>query len=185
MGAPSATDPVEDFVYAFETAMKRAFNPKDAVAPPLGGGSTEVRFFTGENALATWDAVSLGGGEDNRDCDAPFLWVSFLRRFRTTAEAFPSPVALTAKCDAPRVAVIEIGVGRCATLGVEVEWAEYDRQHRISLSDSYRIELALQMATCEIRSFDGGKHRTATDTVAQYGPEGGVVAWTGIAYIEF
>lgn len=177
---PIHADPLDDIVAAFTQAMREAFNPDDAVQPPLGGGSTEVHLFAGDGIpLATWNAHAEGDG-----CDNPFLWVRVMRRYRTVQ--FPTPVIDITACETPRAVAIEIGVGRCAVVDLEPTWEDYDREALISLDDGWRIELALCRARDLVtRGNPQLGQAFGTDVITPYGPEGGVVAMTGIGYVQF
>lgn len=169
--APCA-DAASDIINVFIRALAEAFDP-DSDCPPDGGGSNTVRFFAGEGApLAAWNSHATGDG-----CEHPFLWVRAIRRYRS--KVFPTPTVEHNPCRLPRVIAVEIGVARCAVVELEPDWDDYAREAEISLDDSYRIELAL----CRAATLLGRAGvMVATDTIAAFGPEGGVVAWTGIAY---
>lgn len=168
------TDPASAIINAHIAAMKMVFDPA-SVCPPDGGGSTTVRFFAGEGIpMEAWDAHNGDG------CDNPFLWVRLLRRYRT--REFPSPALSADACNLPRALAIEIGVGRCAVVESEPDWDDYAREAEIALDDSWRIEKALCAAAGLLRA---ESYVVAIDTVAPYGPEGGVLAWTGASYVQF
>lgn len=165
-------DPVIDHV---RTAMREVFDP-DSTQPPIGGGSTEVRLLAGDAIpLAMWNAHADEG------CDEPFLWVRLARRFRS--REFPAAEVAATPCGAPAAAMIEIGVGRCAVMDAEPSWDQYAAEAEIALDDSWRIELAL----CRAASLVTGDHTAksaAVDDVVPFGPEGGVIAWTGNLYVQ-
>lgn len=170
---PTCVDPASAVITVFIDLMRKVFGP-DSSCPPDEPG-VDVRFFAGDGApLAAWDAHSSGG-----NCSAPFLWVRLMRRYRTAA--FPAQTTEVNPCGLGRVAVVEVGVGRCAVVDLEPSWADYAREAEMSLDDSWRIETVLCAAAKRLNN-DG--HRVGTDTIAPYGPEGGVVAWTGMAYVE-
>ncbi|QGH80031.1 hypothetical protein SEA_NHAGOS_20 [Gordonia phage NHagos] len=174
---PICTDPVDAIVTAFTTALREAFAP-DSECPPVGGGTADVRLFAGDAIpLAAWNAHN-----DGDDCDHPFLWVRLMRRYRTNA--FPSPGIANQNCDWPRVVAVEIGVGRCAVVDLEPSWEDYEREAHTSIDDGWRIELALCRAKSIILNGNIGA-AFGTDTINPYGPEGGVVAMTGIGYVQF
>lgn len=171
----SCIDPASEVVNKFVLALQVAFDP-ESECPPDGGGTTVVRFFAGDGApLAAWDAHSQGG-----ECKTPFLWVRVKSRFRSLH--FPAPTVDVYPCALPRVLAVEIGVGRCAVVGAEPSWEDYATEAEVSLDDSWRIEKALCMAASALRATD---HAVSVDTVTPYGPEGGVIAWTAAAYVEF
>lgn len=176
MTAPVCVDPASEIVTAYTTALAEAFSP-DSACPPDGGGSAVVRFFGGDAIpMAAWDAHS-GGGED---CDNPFLWVRVLRRYRTSE--FPNPDFSIDACNLPRVIALEVGVGRCSVVELEPSWDDYAAEAEVSLDDSWRIELALCRAAALVRALG---YSAGSGEVAPYGPDGGVVAWTGEAYVQF
>lgn len=172
-------DPASDVINAFVTAMKAAFNPNDTVLPPLGGGSTHVRFFAGDGALPAWDP------ESSRE--RMFLWVRAANRYRSRGRDFPSATLQLGRCDNPevfRVLAVEVGVARCTSMEDGCDWEQLATEAEISLDDSWRIEEALCMAANALKKTDRDR-AVATDTVAPIGPEGGVIAWTGMAYAQF
>lgn len=169
-------DPAEEVVNAFIAAMRKAFNPDDAVQAPIGGGSTVVRFVAGDvAAMELWDAHAAGG-----DCKEPFLWVRLMRRYRS--KTFPTPSPASDNCELPRVVDIEVGVARCAAISEDgtVDWEQVAQEAEISRDDSWRIELALCIAGSALRK----NHQVATNTVLPTGPEGGVIGWGGTAAVQ-
>lgn len=173
---PVCMDDASAIVDAYVRAMKLVFSPTSE-CPPVGGGSTDVRFFAGmAPPTDAWDAHSDGG----EGCDNPFLWVRIMRRYRSLN--FPTPTASVEACSAPRVLAIEIGVGRCAVTDAEPEWTQYAHEAEVSLDDSWRIEKALCVAAGILR---GDNRPVGIDTIEPYGPEGGIIGWTGAAYIQF
>lgn len=176
MSGPICVDPASDAVSEVMTALALAFDPT-STCPPNGGGSINVRFFAGEGpALAAFDAHTNEGG----DCSEPFLWVRAARRFRT--EKLPEVSLAPNPCRLPRAIEIEVGVGRCAVVEREPTWQDYAQEAEISLDDSWRIEMALCAAESRLR---GQGYDVVTDEVTPLGPEGGVIAWTGIIYVQF
>ncbi|MCV6982093.1 hypothetical protein H7I53_17910 [Mycolicibacterium pulveris] len=157
--------------------MRQAFKP-DGECPPVGGGSETVRFFAGDDGvLAYWDP-------NGRGCEDPFLWVRLWRRYRSSSKAFPAAVVANRNCrnkDTFAVVEVEIGVGRCASTEVNPKWSVLETEAEVSLDDSWRIETALRTAACRLQS---ETRAVATDTVAASGPEGGLIAWTGVAYVQ-
>lgn len=177
-------DPASDVVNAFVVAMKQAFNPDDKVQPPLGGGSTDVRFLASDGALPTsvWDPES---GGLTMGCKAPLLWVRVDRRYRARSHEVHSAYVGDKSCkdaDVVRALAVEIGVARCADMSAKPKWSELEREAEISLDDSWRIEIALCRASAALTK---AGHAVATDTIAPLGPEGGLIAWTGMAYASF
>lgn len=167
----ASTDPAIDVIDVFTTAMLEWFDPEQDV-PPLGGGSTDVKFFAGDGALPSW---SPGNGK----CD-PFLWVRLARRYRS--ESFPDQARHANMCGLPVAIVVEVGVGRCTSLSVKPNWPQIAKEAEYSLDDSWRIENVLCMASTRLRQ--NLSKLVALDTIAPYGPEGGIVAWTGLAYVQ-
>ncbi|UYL88132.1 hypothetical protein SEA_EVAA_21 [Gordonia phage Evaa] len=173
---PIISDPVSDIITVFVAAMREAFTP-DSEFPPIGGGSTDVRVFAGDGIpIETWNAHADNG------CDNPFLWVRLVRRYRT--ENFPSPSTSPSNCSLPRAAAIEVGVGRCAVVGLEPSWEDYANEAEVSIDDSWRIELALCRALAKARE-QHLAHAGASDLIAPYGPDGGIVAYLGMGYVQF
>jgi len=169
-------DEASDVVTAFIAAMKAAFNPADAIQPPLGGGSAEVHFLAGEVvAFSLWDSFAIGN-----DCGEPFLWVRLIKRYRS--KVFPTETLDTEACALPRVVAVEIGVARCATVGnadATTDWAAVQQEAEFSLDDSWRIEMALCDARRRLQN-----HAVAVSTITPNGPDGGVVAWAATAFVQ-
>lgn len=168
-------DGVECILNQTICALREAFDPASSY-PPLGGGSTIVRVFAGEaTPLAAVDLhiadVECGGD--------PFLWVRLVRRYVT--QTFPQPYVGPDGCAAQRVVAVEIGVARCAVISSSPEWAALAEEAEISLDDSGRIELALCRASTLMKSKNCSDMQ-ALDAVVPYGPEGGILAWTGTLY---
>lgn len=65
---------------------------------------------------------------------------------------------------------------------LEPSWDDYAAEAEVSLDDSWRIELALCRAATLVRALG---YSAGSGEVAPYGPDGGVVAWTGEAYVQF
>lgn len=176
MTQPVCVDPADAIVNAYLTAMREVFSPTSE-CPPVGGGGTEVRFFGGDAIpMAAWNAHTSGGD----DCSAPFLWVRVIRRYRSSI--FPEQDVSIQSCSLPRVLALEVGVGRCAVIDIEPSWDEYAAEAEVSLDDSWRIELTLCRAAAYVRELG---YQAGSGEVAPYGPDGGVVAWTGEAYAQF
>jgi hypothetical protein len=155
-----------DIVAAAQSVLLTAFNPKDDVKPPEGGGSTVVRVIAGDAvALELWDAHAVGS-----NCTEPFLWVRIRRRFRS--ERFPSPTIDITDCTLPEVVELEIGIGRCTRVSEVVDWKQQAAEAVVALDDSWR----LSMASCLFRDLLTN-HDVGVGTINPYGPEGGVVGW--------
>jgi hypothetical protein len=154
-------------------ALTDAFRPGSSFPP--AEPSDQVHFFAGEGpAMAAWNAHT-----DQPGCDEPFLWVRIMRRYRT--QSLPNPTTDTNPCSWPRAVAVEVGVGRCAVTEENPDWSDYELEAATSLEDSWRIEQALCVAAARLQA---DHYTVALDEIAPYGPEGGVVAWTGILYIQ-
>lgn len=177
MAGSPCHDSASDVVDAFITAMREVFDPTSA-CPPDGGGSTAVRFFAGDGDLPASLMPNAGSG----DCD-PLLWVRVAHRFRSRTTEFPAAYVADTPCtDLTRVLAVEVGVGRCSTMEAEPDWDLLATEAEVSLDDSWRIEKVLCAVSARLRS---KTRAVATDTVAPFGPSGGVIAWTGMAYVQF
>ncbi|MBV9871738.1 MAG: hypothetical protein JO214_14050 [Frankiaceae bacterium] len=171
-------DPALEVVAAARTALLDWFKPDSAV-PARVGTTTTVRAFAGDGApLTAWDSHA------SESCSEPFVWTRLMRRYRS--QTFPSPTIDTSPCKLPRVVAVEIGVGWCAYVPEpdRVIAAEYEKEAEISGDTSWRMEEALCMASALLRQDDGSR-QVGTDTIAPYGPEGGVIAWTGVLYATY
>lgn len=173
-------EPVEDdashVINTFMAVMLEAFDPNDSVQPPLGGGSTTVRFLAGDMIpLELWDAQVMGDAA----CAEPLLWVRMTRRFRF--KNFPASSNEAVACSLPRAIGIEIGVGRCCALETTTDWTVIQTEAEVSLDDSWRIELALCRASSQMKAQD---RLISIGDVTPTGPEGGVVAWSATAVVK-
>lgn len=168
-------DGAREIVDIHMDALAELFSP-NSPCPPAGGGQAMVRFFGGDAIpMAAWNAHSQSG-----QCLDPFLWVRVLRRYRTAD--FPGQTVSVDACTLPRVIQLEMGVGRCATVELEPSWQDYEAEAEVSLDDSWRMELALCRATAMVRK---AGYVAGSDAIEPYGPDGGVVAWTGVSYVQF
>lgn len=168
-------DPVNDVVVIVRDALAAWWHPDQN---PLGGGTTTVHLLAGDIVpLAMWDAHSAGG----QNCREPFAWVRMMQRFRT--KQFPAQSIDTGPCTGTPVAAIEVGVGRCATLGETIDWKAVDNEAAISREDSRRLELMLCGTAKKLQ--DDLTAQVGIDTLNPYGPEGGVTAWTGILFVSY
>jgi len=171
------TDPAHDVVTEVMKVVRAVFDP-DSPCPPVGPGSTNVRFFTWAGApLAAWDAHTAQKG-----CDEPFLWVRLDSRFRT--DQFPRPVIVEGPCKGLRAITLEIGVARCVSMEAQTDWDQLAREASIGIDDSWRVEHILCTAS-SILSSEPHNLTTAVDTVVPYGPEGGIAAWSGVLHVGF
>lgn len=173
---PCRTDPALEIVEAAEAALLDWFKP-GGECPPKVGGTLDVRRFAGDGApLAAWDSHA------SQSCDVPFVWVRLMRRYRS--QTFPAPTINSSPCGLPRVAQVELGIGWCAVVDQEPSWAEYAAEAEASQDTSWRLEEALCMAS-KLLTRDGAERAVGTDSLVPYGPEGGVIAWTGVLYASF
>lgn len=176
-GAMSFNDGVECILNQAICAMREVFDPASSY-PPLGGGSTVIRAFAGDaTPLAAVDMHIT----DNGCGREPFLWVRLVRRYRS--QTFPTPYLGAAGCQSQRVVAIEIGVARCAVIQTPegTDWKTLALEAEISLDDSGRIELALCRASALMQR-EQCSDMQAVDAIVPFGPEGGVIAWTGNLY---
>lgn len=178
MTAPNPChDAAIDVVSAFTVGMREAFDP-DGVCPPDGKGGNDVRFFAGDGELPA--SMIPQGPECN-----PLLWVRVAHRYRSTVATFPDPFTKDSPCSGAggiRVLAVEIGVGRCSTMEADPDWDVLEDEAIVSLDDSMRIEKVLCTVSNRLRT---KTRAVGTDTVAPYGPVGGIIAWTGMAYVQF
>lgn len=173
MTAPNCVDPATEVVAVAMGALREAFDPAGP-CPPDGKGSTTVRFFASDGGLPFWDST----------CKEPFLWVRVQQRYRSTVGNFPSAFVADGSCGSSsiRVLALELGVARCSSHEANPTWAKLEKEAEISLDDSWRIEKALCGIVSRLRS---KSRAVGTDSIAPTGPEGGVMAWTGVAYVQF
>jgi hypothetical protein len=171
-------DPAIEIVNTVIVAMRQVFDPASD-CPPDGGGSTDVRFFAGDDARPAMLTPVTGA----KNCKGPLLWVRAMHRHRSTVESFPEPFRGNVSCTVKpfNVLAVEIGVARCTNTDAVPKWETLETEADVSLDDSWRIERALCLVTGRL----GSKTRAvATDSVAPFGPDGGTVAWTGQAYVQ-
>lgn len=165
-------DGAECIVNAAMQAMREAFAP-DSSYPPLGGGSTVVRFFAGEaTPLSAFDAHV---NDPDCGCAKPFLWVRLARRYRS--QVFPTPFVGEDPCGYPTVVTIEVGVARCSAMTQpDCDMSAYEAEAEISMDDSKRIELVLCRAK-KIMKDSQCSDAVAFEAVVPLGPDGGVMSW--------
>ncbi|MGV0738236.1 hypothetical protein ABQF35_14250 [Mycobacterium syngnathidarum] len=173
MTTPNCIDPATEAVAVAMGALREAFDPAGP-CPPDGKGSNTVRFFASDGGLPFWDGM----------CKEPFLWVRVQQRYRSTAADFPSAVVGNSVCGqgSIRVLALELGVARCSSHEASPTWTKLEKEAEISLDDSWRIEKALCRIVGRLRS---KSRAVGTDSIAPTGPEGGVMAWTGVVYVQF
>lgn len=176
-------DPASCVVTHFVCAMRDAFKPDRSDGnSPIGGGSDTVRIFGGEALpLAYFTAHTK---HPKCGCNVPFLWVRAGRRYKT--KVFPTPYVGDTACDLPWALEIQIGVGRCAVIGLKTSWEDYEREADINLDDGNHLAWALCWARqliandreCEISG------AMAIDSITPIGPEGGIIAQAATAYVQ-
>lgn len=172
-------DPANCVINTTASVLKLFFDPSGD-QPPIGGGTALVRLFAGEALpIQAWDFFR-GDGEG---CDEPFVWVRLMRRYRT--RDFPTPYVGGEPCPMPVVIAVEVGVARCAAIstGADCDWSCFENEAEISVDDSMRIERALCYAAGKLTA-DLCSPLIGLDAILPYGPEGGVIAWTGILYAQ-
>ena len=178
------TDPALPLLVHTTEALATLFGPSDD-CPPLIGSTENVRTIAGDGLpLEAWDAHK-GGGRKGGGCAEPFIWQRVRRRYRSTN--FPHPAISTSPCAALRVIELELGVGWCAEIGSErgqVAWERLDAEATKSMDVAWRLEEALCLAAKKISDDEEGRH-TGTDTLVPYGPDAGVIAWSGILYASY
>lgn len=177
MTNPECSNPADDVITDVMVTLRQGFDP-DSLCPPVGGGSTDVKFFVGAGApLSAFDANIDGNGGE---CPEPFLWVRLDSRFNT--QSFPNEALCPDPCNQIEVIVLELGAARCTQLTAEVDWAVLKKEAEISLDDSWRLNRILRAASGRVQKMG---YQAATDSLVVYGPEGGVTAWSGMLYIGF
>jgi hypothetical protein len=167
-------DNVRQIITTAQDVMLEFFGHRDT-APALVGEVSEVRVFAGDGLpLAAWNSIQR--------CGDVFAWVRVVRRFRT--RAFPNPTIDTAPCGLLKAVALEIGVASCASMDENPSWNDYAREADESMDTAWRIEEALCIMSKRLR-LDDSERLTGVDTITPYGPDGGVLAWTGILYATY
>lgn len=174
-------DPALPILVHTTMALGALFGPDDE-CPAKVGTTTNVRTFAGDGLpLAAWDAhVGSKNG-----CKEPFVWQRVRRRYRSSN--FPSPTIAASPCDLIRVLELEMGVGWCAEMGDErgqVPWPKLEAEAVKAMDTAWRLEEALCMVSQLVKK-DDAQQQVGTDTLVPYGPEGGVIAWSGILYVSY
>jgi hypothetical protein len=171
-------DPANCVINTTANALRWAFDQMSE-QPPIGGGTAEVRLFAGEALpIEAWD-FHRGDGDG---CEEPFAWVRLIRRYRS--KDFPTPYVGGDSCAAPIVIAVEVGVARCAVISLgDCDWQRFENEAEISADDSWRVERALCQAAARLRKAQCSS-MIGLDAIMPYGPDGGVIAWTGILYAE-
>ncbi|AHJ88519.1 hypothetical protein Jolie1_019 [Mycobacterium phage Julie1] len=175
------TDPAMEIIAAVSDAMAVEFGPREQCGP-LVGATENVRFLAGDGApLAAWDSHAKGG---KSGCKEPFVWVRAMRRYRSAT--FPREALDQNPCSLPRVMPVEVGVAWCAVISDRPDRApkfeDLAREAEVSMDVAWRLENALCRAAKTLVSDD---HKVGTDTLVPYGPEGGIIAWSGVIYASY
>lgn len=172
-------DPANCIINYTMSALRAFFTPTSE-QPPIGGGTDVIRLFAGDALpIEAWDFFRSEQGDD---CSEPFAWVRLVRRYRS--QTFPAPYAGDGPCGFPVVIVVELGVARCAAaLREDCDWDCYRTEAEISADDSWRIERAMCYAAQKMRS-ENCSPAIGFDAVVPYGPDGGVVAWSGSLFAQ-
>lgn len=177
MTAPCPVDPAAEVINTFMDAL-RAWFPVGGPCPPVGGGTATVRFFATDGGGLPWEPTAK---------EPVFLWLRLAGRYRSTAQVFPESFrgALSACRSGSFTAIgVEVGVERCTSMqddGSCGDWATLEFEADRSRDDSYRLFKALCLAEQQL---SGPERLVAIDTVEPRGPEGGVIGWTGMAYVQ-
>lgn len=170
------TDPCVDPAFAIVTAVTTALRDVyrgDSNCPP-DKPTTTVRFIAGDGNMLPGDGK----------CKEPLLWVRVQNRFRSTKSVFPAALVDDVPVDAGdviRVLTVEIGVSRCVSTDEPQKWDTLADEALLWLQDSWRIENALRLIVCRLRT---PERAVAVDTIAPIGPEGGRMACSGVAYVQ-
>lgn len=176
MTQPVCDDPVSDLVNDAIAALSYVYDPTIVCPPPDLTEIPPIRFFAGEAAPSSaFDAIT-----NNPGCDVPFIWVRLSSRYKS--RVFPTPATGSVDCDLLNVAALEVGVAWCAITEQYPTVQQYATEAETSLDHSWRLEKAL----CKLMKIAGAKNRLVSiDTIAPYGPEGGILAWSTTAFISF
>lgn len=174
-------DGVECILNNIIKALREWFRP-DSNYPPVGPGTERVRVFAGD--AAPLSAVDM----HNEDCGGcgndPFLWIRLMRRYPTDMDRFPGATLGQSPCGNIMAVAIEVGIARCAAVFDDnCDWTAYESEAEISLDDSWRLQMALCMATGLLKDSECSD-ATTLDSIIPYGPEGGVIAWIGTLYVR-
>lgn len=168
-------DPAAAIVDAFTVAMGEAFVSGESSCPPRGGKADRVWFFAGDGAIP-----AARGGE----CEE-MVWVRVAHRYRSRPDQFPGAFVGVSPCgqaDTVPVLAVEVGVARCTSMEHDPDWAVLRDEAMTSLDDSWRLSVVLCKVAARLRERE--HLLVATDTVVPTGPMGGVIVWTGMAYVQ-
>lgn len=167
-------DNAREIITTAQAVLLEFFGPDAAVKAKVGTVN-EVRLFAGDGIpLAAWN--SIGG------CGDVFVWVRAVRRYRT--RAFPTPTIDAAPCGLSKAIALEVGVASCASMDESPRWEDYAREADESMDTAWRLEEALCVLSRRLKR-DDSERLTGVDTVTPYGPDGGVLAWTGVLYATY
>ena len=175
----NCVDPVSEIVTVVKAKLAGMFDAGQD-CPPLGSGTnTRVRFLAHDAEGFPWDPKTCK--------ESPFLWVRVGSRFLSTRASFPAAFVrdIDRCCADPgivRVVPVEVGVARGVSVKEPPPLDVIESESQVALDDSWRIEGVLTSVAKELRSEE---RAVATDTVAAVGPAGGVLAWTGVVYVQF
>lgn len=176
MTEPICNDPVSDILNYFIAGLRAAYDPTSACPPPDLTEIPMVRFFAGEVApQSAFDAITNDPG-----CDVPFIWLRVASRYRS--REFPAPVTGQVDCGMMGVVAVELGVAWCAITDQYPTPEQYAAEAETSLDHSWRLEKALCSATSKLKA---DNHLTSLDTIAPYGPEGGILSWSTTSFVSF
>lgn len=160
-----------------QDVLMEFFGPDAAVKAKVGTVN-EVRLFAGDGIpLAAWNSI--------QGCGDVFVWVRIVRRYRT--RTFPTPTIDSAPCSLTKALALEVGVASCASMEESPRWEDYAREADEAMDTAWRLEEALCVMSKRLKTGEGedAERLTGTDTVTPYGPDGGVLAWTGILYATY
>ena len=167
-------DNAREVIDTASAVLLEFFGPRE-VAPALVGKVDTVRLFAGDGIpLAAWNSIT--------GCNDVFAWVRVMRRYRT--RQFPNPTIDASPCGLLKAVAVEVGVASCASMDESPRWSDYAREADESMDTAWRLEEALCMMSHRLRA-DDSERLTGVDTVTPYGPDGGVLAWTGILYATY
>ena len=167
-------DNAREVIDTAQAVLLDFFGPRDT-APALVGTVDTVRLFAGDGIpLAAWNSID--------GCGDTFVWVRAARRYRS--QAFPALTIDTAPCGLLKVIAVEVGVASCASMDEQPRWEDYAREAAESMDTAWRLEEAMCVMSRRLRR-DDSERLTGTDAVMPYGPDGGVLAWTGILYATY
>lgn len=167
-------DNAREIIDTARAVMLEFFGDRDT-APALIGTVDTVRLFAGDGIpLAAWNSIA--------GCGDAFVWVRVVRRYRI--REFLTPTIDIAPCGLLKAVAVEVGAASCASMEETPRWEDYAREADESMDTAWRIEEALCVMSRRLKR-DDSERLTGVDTVTPYGPDGGVLAWTGILYATY